>query len=103
MHRAALLVVALLGFTSAASAQVLYGSIVGNVTDSTGGVVPQATVVVKQPATGFSRQTLSNETGQFQFPAVPGGVYEVSVNKTGFTNFSIQERPGSIRFEVRGS
>jgi hypothetical protein len=85
--------------TSLCQAQVLYGSIVGNVKDSTGAAVPEAGVAIKETATGFSRQTRTNESGQFQFPTVPGGVYEVTVSKPGFTTFSTREvnvSPNSI-------
>lgn len=92
MHFAAIVaVLAAIAFVPAASAQVLYGSIVGNVKDSSGGAVPNASVTVQQTATGFSRQTLTNDAGQFQFPTVPGGVYEVSISKTGFTTFATKD------------
>ena len=74
--------------SSPAWSQVLYGSIVGNVKDSSDAAVPSATVIVKETGTGFTRETTTNETGQFQFAAVPGGSYEISVAKTGFTTFT---------------
>ena len=40
----------------AADAQVLYGSIVGTLTDQTGAVVPKAAVTVTNTSTGLSRQ-----------------------------------------------
>ncbi|MGH9659689.1 MAG: carboxypeptidase regulatory-like domain-containing protein [Bryobacteraceae bacterium] len=85
--------------TSTLHAQVLYGSIVGNVKDSTGAAVPGAGVSIKETATGFTRQARTNESGQFQFPTVPGGVYEITVSKAGFTTFSTKEvsvSPNSI-------
>ena len=42
---------------TAVSAQVLYGSIVGTLTDETGAVVPGAVVTVKNTSTGLSRET----------------------------------------------
>ncbi|MBI1895480.1 MAG: TonB-dependent receptor [Acidobacteria bacterium] len=78
---------AVLSMPGAASAQVLYGSIVGNVADATGGSVPDATVSITQEATGLRRQTTTNLAGVFQFPTVPGGAYEVQVSKPGFTTF----------------
>jgi hypothetical protein len=92
MSRATVLaVLAFSAFAPVASAQVLYGSIVGNVNDRTGAAITDATVSVTQPATGFSRQTRTNDTGQFQFPTVPGGIYEITVSKTGFTTFSSKD------------
>ena len=86
--RAFLLCASLLAAATASHAQVMYGSIVGNVKDTSGAAVPEANVAVKETATGFARQTRTNEVGQFQFPTVPGGVYEVTISKTGFTTFS---------------
>jgi hypothetical protein len=83
--------VALLTLAPAASAQVLYGSVVGNVSDGSGAAVPDATVTLTQTSTGLTRQGHTNETGQFQFPTMPGGVYEVTVAKAGFTTFSTKD------------
>ena len=43
-----------------ASAQVLYGSIVGTLTDETGGVVPGAVVTVKNASTGLSKEATTD-------------------------------------------
>ncbi|MBI3207652.1 MAG: TonB-dependent receptor [Candidatus Solibacter usitatus] len=89
MSRFLMLVLTLLAaFAESASAQILYGSIVGNVKDGSGAAVVDATVTVKDAATGFSRQARTNETGQFQVPTVPSGVYEITITKTGFSTFS---------------
>lgn len=89
----------------AASAQVLYGSMVGTVQDGSGGAIADAAVAVNQTGTGFTRQTRTNEAGQFQFPAVPGGVYEITVTKAGFAKFSTRDiavSPNSVsRIDVR--
>jgi len=82
---------ALLVSAPSASAQVLYGSVVGNVKDGSGAAIVDANVTIQQAGTGFSRQAKTNETGQFQFPTVPGGVYEVTVAKTGFSTFSSKD------------
>ncbi len=54
-----------------ASAQVLYGSIVGAVTDASSAAIPGATVAIHQRETGQSRQTVTNQTGGFQFSTCP--------------------------------
>src|SRR6187455_775481 len=71
-----------------APAQVLYGSVVGNVNDSSGSAVPDANVTIVETTTGFTRQAQTNQLGQFQFPSVPGGVFKITVTKTGFSGFS---------------
>ncbi|MBM3810507.1 MAG: hypothetical protein FJW20_02610 [Acidimicrobiia bacterium] len=83
-----LLLAAAIAVTPAASAQVLYGSLVGNVTDSSGGAIASAKVSITQTATGFSRDTRTNDAGQFQFPTVPAGIYDVTVSQTGFNTFT---------------
>ena len=52
-----------------ASAQVLYGSIVGTVTDQASAVVPKAAVTVKNTATGLSRQVVADEAGYYSIPS----------------------------------
>ena len=55
-----------MGYTArTASAQVLYGSIVGTLTDETGAVVPNAVVSVKNASTGLSRQATTDGTGHY--------------------------------------
>ncbi|MGI8785395.1 MAG: TonB-dependent receptor domain-containing protein [Acidobacteriota bacterium] len=73
-----------LSFTPPVSAQVLYGSIVGNVTDATGAVVPGADVTITHKETNQTRQTLTNEAGTYSFPTVASGTYTVKVALPGF-------------------
>src|ERR1700721_3548084 len=48
------------------SAQAVYGSVFGTVTDSTGAVVPNATGAVTDVATGTSQTAQSNDSGQYR-------------------------------------
>jgi Carboxypeptidase regulatory-like domain len=73
------------------SAQVLYGSVVGNVNDSSGAAIPEASVTILQSATGFTRQAQTNHQGQFEIPSVPGGTYKITIAKTGFANFTRED------------
>ena len=75
-----------------ADAQVLYGSITGNVTDSTGAAVPGATVTIEQTETKLTRELVTDAAGTYHFTAVPSGTYTISVAMTGFRKF---DRPGS--------
>ncbi len=72
----------------AVHAQVLYGSIVGTVTDSSGAALPGATVAVEQTETKFSRELVTDASGIYQFTAVPSGTYTVSIKMNGFRTFS---------------
>ena len=54
-------------------AQVLYGSLVGNVTDESGAAVPGATVTVTHKETGASRETVAYTTGAYRFANLQSG------------------------------
>lgn len=84
-----------------ATAQVLYGSLVGNVTDASGAAVPQAAIKVTQVETNQSRDAHSNESGAYSFPTIPGGTYTVAVVKTGFQMFTQRNVSVSTNSVVR--
>src|SRR5213076_242311 len=67
-----------------ALAQVLYGSIVGTLTDETGAVVPKAVVTVTNTSTGLSRQATTSDTGYYSVPNLPEGTYNLSISAAGF-------------------
>src|SRR2546423_11370541 len=67
-----------------ASAQVLYGSIVGTVTDPTGSVISKAAVTIRDTSTGLSRQAPADEAGYYSIPNLPPGTYDLSVSASGF-------------------
>ena len=52
-------------------------SLSGVVVDGDGGVIPGATVVVKNNATGVAIEAVTNSTGQFSFPGLNAGTYTV--------------------------
>jgi hypothetical protein len=63
------------------------GAIAGVVKDTTGAVVPDAQVVVRNVATNAQRTVVTGSLGQYSVPALPPGNYEVSVSKSGFKTF----------------
>jgi len=65
-------------------AQTTTGRIVGTVTDDSGAVIPGVDVVVRNPATGLSRNVVTNESGTFSVPLLPPAVYEVEAALAGF-------------------
>src|SRR5436305_1887561 len=85
---AAVLTVLGLGFASQAAAQALYGSLVGNVTDSTGGALPGATVTARQWETNLTREVVTNAQGAYSIPNIPSGTYTVVVTVQGFQPFT---------------
>ena len=69
-------------------AQVLYGSITGNVTDTAGAALPGATVTITHKETGQTRQGVTDVNGAYDFPNVLAGTYTVKVTKEGFKTVS---------------
>ena len=53
------------------------GSITGVVTDSSGAVVPNASVEARNPVSGFSRNVVTDAAGKFSIPNVPLNPYYV--------------------------
>jgi hypothetical protein len=76
-----------------AAAQILYGSLVGNVNDPTGAAIGGAVVTITQKETGQSRTTKTNDAGQYSFPTIPGGTYEVRITASGFRTLVRQDLP----------
>ncbi len=70
-----------------ANAQVLYGSITGNVTDASGARVPGAEVKIVNPETNYTMSAVTNETGIYTLKNVPDGTYDLSVTLTGFKEY----------------
>jgi len=60
------------------------GSMAGTLTDSSGGVVPGATVTVFRGDTGLTRTTVSSSTGAYSIPDLPVGMYTATVTLNGF-------------------
>jgi outer membrane receptor protein involved in Fe transport len=67
-----------------ANAQTFRGTILGTVTDSSGGSVAGATVTIKNVDTGLTRTVTTSEDGSYAVPELPLGNYSVSVEKQGF-------------------
>ena len=64
-------------------AQVAGGSIVGLITDSSGAVIPNATVTVTNSGTNQTLETKSNPDGYYEFPILLPGRYTVGVTASG--------------------
>jgi carboxypeptidase family protein/TonB-dependent receptor-like protein len=86
---------------AAVRAQVLYGSIVGNVTDESGAATPGATVTITHRETGAARDTVTDSAGFYRFPNVQSGTYTVTVALTGFHSFSRGDVPVTLNTTTR--
>jgi len=87
------------------SAQVLYGSLTGQITDKTGAVVPNAAITLTDQNTGAVRTTTAGTTGVYMLLNVLPGVYTVSVaptqNFAAFSQKNIQIEPNrQVRSDI---
>jgi outer membrane receptor protein involved in Fe transport len=73
------------------------GEISGVITDSSGAVLVGAKITVTNPQTNFTRDVTSNTTGNYVFPSLPPGLYNVRAEKQGFQS----ELRNSIELQVQ--
>ena len=85
-----LLILGMVMFTAVPShAQQLTGTISATVYDSSGAVVPGATITLKNSDSGDVRRTVSDGSGYFTFTAVQPANYSISVSAKGFTTWEL--------------
>ena len=105
--------------TTPLTAQRITGDIAGDVTDSSGAVIPNVNVTAMNTETGLSRSGTTSSTGSFRIPELPIGPYKVTVTATGFktavqtvqmsagaviqANFKLSIGQTSETIEVQGS
>ncbi len=73
-----------LAMPRAAHAQVLYGSLTGNVTDQNSAVVAGAKVEAVNIGTGASQSAIADERGVYLFSNLQPGIYKVTITATSF-------------------
>jgi hypothetical protein len=90
-------VLAVLLWNLPAAAQVLTGTIIGTVRDESRAVLPGATVTLTSPALpGGPRTEVTNEQGEYRFPQLPPGSYELNITLQGFTTYDEHEIPVTV-------
>src|ERR1051326_7053172 len=60
----------------------------GSVRDQTGAVLPGVEITATQTATGFARNTISNETGSYTLSNLPTGPYRLEAALPGFRTYA---------------
>jgi hypothetical protein len=80
------LVVEFLLLSAAAIAQDT-ASLTGTIRDNTGAVIPDASVTLKNTATGIARDLKTNSAGEYVAAAVPPGQYNLTVSVAGFRKY----------------
>lgn len=99
LFRFTILTLALLvGASQVAFAQGGDGSITGNVTDSAGAVVANATVEATNQATGEKRNATTNDNGAYTIPNLSVGLYTVTATGTGFSPTTVKDLKISVAF-----
>jgi hypothetical protein len=87
----ATLVATLCLLSGSAQGQVLYGNLVGNISDPQQAAIVGATVQINNKATGFTTDTKTDSSGIYDIRNIPPGVYDVKVTAPGFTTFEARE------------
>jgi hypothetical protein len=82
LSRVTFFVIVLLALPILAHAQE--ATIVGTVTDPSGGVVPNVTITITNLSTGFARTLTTNDSGQYAAAGLPIGKYDVKATGSGF-------------------
>jgi hypothetical protein len=77
----------ILVLTSAVAYAQATAQLSGRVTDESGGVLPGVSVTVTQTDTGFTRSTVTDDSGTYVLPNLPIGPYRLEVMLTGFRTY----------------
>ena len=80
-------------------AQTTSGTIVGTVTDASGGVIPSTPVTLINTGTTTKTESVTDASGYYQFVNVQPGSYKISITKQGFKQLS----SAAFKLEVEGS
>jgi len=84
-------ILVLLCMITVANAQSATGRIVGTVQDTSGAVVPGASIEATNPETNTSYKTTSSDSGKYSFEALPPGSYTITVEQTNFRKYSTSQ------------
>jgi hypothetical protein len=105
MAAVALAIVAALVAPPPASAQVLYGSIVGTVSDPQGAAIPGATVTATNTGTGLKVEAVTDKEGGYAFRNLLPGTYDLGASLQGFRELrqtGLRVSPGNpVRVELK--
>ncbi len=93
--------VALLSSGIAAHAQVLYGSIIGTVSDPSGAIIPGAKVDAIEMHKGIKQETTTDNSGLYRFSELLPGLWKVVVSAPGFNSSETDNVALDANSEVR--
>ncbi|HMF77845.1 MAG TPA: TonB-dependent receptor [Bryobacteraceae bacterium] len=84
LSQAAIAIFALVLLTAVPMPAQTFGQITGQISDSSGAVVPDAAIALRNVNTDAVRRTVSTPSGDYTFPSLPPGTYSIQVEKQGF-------------------
>ncbi len=73
-----------------AHSQVLYGSLVGDITDPTGSAIPGAQITITNRENGLVRETSTDASGRYSLQNVIAGTYDLKATSAGFQTLTQQ-------------
>jgi hypothetical protein len=83
-------------FGDVTAAQTSNATLQGTITDTSGAMLPGVTVKLESPATGLTRDVVTNTSGVYVFNFLPTGTYVVSAELSGFKT----ARHDQVRLEI---
>lgn len=95
------LVGALLALASVPTYSQTLGEITGRITDSTAAAVPGTVITLTNVATSAIRSTVSTEAGDYTFPSLPPGKYNIKAEHSGFKVVSMNAIEVQVQQTVR--
>jgi Carboxypeptidase regulatory-like domain len=81
--------------------QAVSGSLVGTITDTSGGVIPGARITITELGQSASRTAVTDGSGNYSFPQLPPGTYGIRVEKQGFSTGVRSGVPLEVNSSVR--
>lgn len=100
VFRIGVLLLCALGLAMPVEAQTS-GVIGGTITDEQGGVLPGATLTVRNVETGMTRTTVSEADGRYRVAALPPGRYDVTAELPGFAIVEVKGLTLTIGLDLR--
>jgi len=93
-----------LGYISLASQFAFsqtFGSIGGEIRDSSGAIAAGVTITVVNTGTNATRTVTTNDAGEYFFPSLPPGIYTAKAEKTGFKTVVRNQIELQVQFAAR--
>src|SRR5689334_7932823 len=78
-------------FAASVWTQAIFATLTGIVSDSSGAVVANAKVTLRNSLSGDVRESTTDGQGYYTFASVPVGTYNLTVEAPGFQNFKVND------------